>query len=87
MCSYITQGVELEGSAKSADKWFALGAASVYYDHPYHSAFNHSLNIDFLNAKEGPKSRVAVELSRDSALHLAEAILSCIKAGDEAHLS
>jgi hypothetical protein len=87
MCSYITNNVEVSGAAKGSAAWFSLSSACVSYDHPYHSGFNHSLNIDFLNAGDGPESRVAVELSRDSAFELAQAIFACIKAGDEAHLS
>ena len=85
MCTYITEHVALGGSAKGPDGWFPVETASVYFDHPVHAPYDHSLNIDFLNPSRGPASRVAVELSRESALELARAILSTIEAGDQSH--
>ena len=38
------------GSAKGPSGWFDVTTATVYFDHPVHAPFVHSLNIDFLNA-------------------------------------
>ncbi|HXY42757.1 MAG TPA: DUF6295 family protein [Acidimicrobiales bacterium] len=75
MCSYLTSTTPLEGSSKGANGWFRLGSALVYFDHPYHSPAEHTLNIDFLNEAEGPGARVAVELTAESA----RALVDCIE--------
>ena len=75
MCSYLTSATALEGSSKGASGWFSLTSAMAYFDHPYHSNAEHTLNIDFLNENEGPSARVAVELTADSA----RALLRCIE--------
>ena len=49
MCSYIVEKAALYGSAKGANGWMRIDTANVYYDHPYHSPLDHSLNIDFEN--------------------------------------
>jgi hypothetical protein len=85
MCTWITERPELEGSGKGAAGWFPLTHASVYYDHPYHSPHDHTLNIDFLNRQAGPDARVAVELTEASARALAHSILSALDEGAEAH--
>jgi hypothetical protein len=74
MCSYLTVPVDVSGSAKGAEGWFTLTTASVYFDHPYHAPFEHTLNIDFVDPERGPSSRVAVELSADSARELVRCI-------------
>ena len=78
MCSYHTERVEAAGSAKGPAGWFPLRLASVYLDHPQHTAADHTLNIDFLNPQLGPASRVAVELTEQSARSLAAAILAAL---------
>src|SRR5258707_8448376 len=40
-----------------------------------HALATHTLNIDFRAPAQGPAARVAVELTADSALRLAQAIL------------
>lgn len=67
MCSYVTERATVTGSAKGASGWFPLTHATVYFDHPYHSPYDHTLNIDFANSDQGPSSRVAVELTASSA--------------------
>jgi len=74
MCTYLTVKVDLDGSGKGAHGWFTLSQASVYVDHPQHAPQAHTLNIDFINPAAGPSARVAVELSEESALALADAI-------------
>jgi hypothetical protein len=75
MCSYLTSTTALSGSGKGMHGWFRLTSAMAYFDHPYHSAESHTLNIDFLNEDEGPAARVAVELTADSA----RALVRCIE--------
>ncbi|MEO9256590.1 MAG: DUF6295 family protein, partial [Tepidiformaceae bacterium] len=58
--------------------------ANVSFDHPFHAPFEHALNIDFVNEAAGPSSRVAVELSRESAERLLEAIRAALDRGEEA---
>jgi hypothetical protein len=74
MCTYLTEKIEVTGSGKGAEGWFALAQATVYFDHPQHAAAGHTLNIDFLNPGRGPSARVAVELTAESARALAQAI-------------
>lgn len=85
MCSYITEKVEVLGSAKGPTDWMDVDTATVYYDHPYHAPLDHSLNIDFTNASEAAGPRVAVELSAESARALVRKILAALEQGEEAH--
>jgi hypothetical protein len=85
MCSYITEQLEVVGSAKGPVGWMAVDTATVYYDHPYHAPLDHSLNIDFVNAAGGDGTRVALELSAESARALVGAILAALERGEEAH--
>jgi hypothetical protein len=81
MCTYETERVEVAGSGKGASGWFPLSLATVYYDHPQHTQeawAEHTLNIDFLNPRQGPSARVAVELHEDAARALAGAILAAL---------
>jgi hypothetical protein len=81
MCTMIVERAPLEGSGKGQAGWFELGVANVTYDHPFHSRWEHALNIDFMNEELGPSARVAVELSPASARQLAEAILAALEKG------
>ncbi|SHE83849.1 hypothetical protein SAMN02745225_01764 [Ferrithrix thermotolerans DSM 19514] len=83
MCTYLTNKVELIGSAKGAEGWFAAKEATVYLDHPVHALYDHSLNIDFINPDLGASFRVAVELDPKSAVALAHAILETVSAFPE----
>ena len=85
MCSYITEQVAIDGSAKGPTGWMSVDRATVYYDHPYHAPFDHSLNIDLVNAAEVGGARVALELSAESARALVRAILTALDQGEEAH--
>lgn len=79
MCTYITENIPVEGSARGRDGWFACSRATVYFDHPVHAtAADHTLNVDFADPSRGPAGRVAVELTAESARALAEAILSVL---------
>lgn len=78
MCTYTTEHLKVSGSGKGANGWFKLSDASVYFDHPVHAPYEHSLNIDFLAPDLGPSARVAVELDPDSARELANAIFAAL---------
>ena len=85
MCSYITEKAEIFGSAKGPQGWFHVDTANVYFDHPYHAPLDHSLNIDFVNEANGAQTRVAVEISAESARELVAKIVAALESGDEAH--
>ena len=80
MCTYQTHKIEITGSGKTRQGWIGLTEASVYVDHPVHLPQEHSLNIDFLNPGAGPSGRVAVELTEEAALALADAIKDALAA-------
>jgi hypothetical protein len=85
MCSYIVEKTRVSGSAKGPNGWMRIDTANVYYDHPYHAPLDHALAIDFTCEADGGRERVAVELSRESALALMEAIKAALASGDAAH--
>jgi hypothetical protein len=74
MCTYLTEKVEIDGSGKGAEGWFPVSHATVYVDHPVHAQYAHTVNVDFINPARGASSRVAVELTEESALALVAAI-------------
>jgi len=78
MCTGIVETVEVSGSGKGPRGWFKLEQVNVSYDHPSDASLEQALNIDFVNLKEGPSARVAVELSRESARNLVKAILTAL---------
>jgi hypothetical protein len=82
MCTGIVETTPVTGSAKGSHGWFKLSQANVSYDHPTDAQLEHALNIDFINEKESPFARVAVELSPGSARKLAEAILTTLSRGN-----
>jgi hypothetical protein len=85
MCTYITEKAEMFGSAKGPQGWFRIDMANVYFDHPFHAPLEHSLNIDFVNESEGSPTRVAVEISAESARLLVEKILAALESGEASH--
>jgi hypothetical protein len=85
MCSYITEKMAVSGSAKGPRGWMAVDTATVYYDHPYHAPLDHSLNVDLVNSADSVGTRVALELSAESARALALSILAALEQGEEAH--
>lgn len=84
MCSYLTVPTDIEGSAKGAQGWISVTSAQVYFDHPFHAPFDHTLNIDFADPTKGPGARVAVELSADSARRLVASITEALAAAGAA---
>lgn len=73
---------EVSGSGKGQREWFKLEQVNVSYDHPTDAQLDHALNIDFVNEKEGPSARVAVELSPESAKKLVDVILTTLSRSD-----
>ena len=78
MCTGIVETAEVSGSGKGPNGWFKLERVNVLYDHPTDAQLDDALNIDFVNPKEGPSARVAVELSPESARTLVKAILDAL---------
>ena len=86
MCSYIVEKAKLIGAAKGpGSAWMKVDTANVYYDHPYEAHLDHALCVDFICEADGGRDRVAVEISRESALELIEKIKLALAAGDAAH--
>jgi hypothetical protein len=84
VCSYLTVPTDVAGSAKGPQGWFPITSANVYFDHPYHAPFAHTLNIDFADPSRGPGARVAVELSAESARRLVASITEALAAAGAA---
>ncbi|MDT5131865.1 MAG: hypothetical protein QOE41_1176 [Mycobacterium sp.] len=78
MCTYLTENIEVDGSGKGATGWFTASHATVYVDHPVHAPYGHTVNIDLLNPALGPSARVALELTEETAVALADAIRRAI---------
>jgi hypothetical protein len=74
----IVQQAEIQGSGKGAGGWFSLRQANVSYDHPFHVSLEHALNIDFVNEAQQPGTRIAVELSVESARTLVTTIMAVL---------
>lgn len=85
MCTYITEKTAIVGSAKGPKGWMRIDSANIYFDHPFHSPLDHTLNIDFVGEAEGDRQRVAVELSAESARALIARIEAALASGEEAH--
>jgi hypothetical protein len=82
VCTNIMERAEIFGSAKSAGgSWFTVDRVNVGFDHPLHIPLEHALTIDFVNEMAGPGARVAVELTRESARRLVEAITAALDRG------
>lgn len=82
MCTSIVEIVRAEGAGKGDEGWFDLTHAVVSYDHPHHALFEEAINIDFVNSALGPGTRVAVEMSLESAKALSAALSRAIAAAD-----
>jgi len=79
VCTYLTEEIPVDGSGKGARGWFGASKALVYVDHPVHAQYGHTVNIDVLNPQLEPSARVALELTEETALALAEAIQRAIR--------
>jgi 1,6-anhydro-N-acetylmuramate kinase len=86
MCSYIIEKAKMVGTAKGqSSSWMRIDTANVYYDHPYEAHLDHALCVDFICEADGGRERVAIEISRESALDLIEKIKTALATGDAAH--
>jgi hypothetical protein len=86
MCSYIVEKARLTGTAKGpGSQWMKVDTANVYYDHPYEAQLDHALCVDFVCEADGARERVAIEISRESALQLIEKIQAALASGDAVH--
>jgi 1,6-anhydro-N-acetylmuramate kinase len=86
MCSYIVEKARLIGTAKGPNsRWLRIDTANVYYDHPYEAQLDHALCVDFVCEADGGRERVAIEISRESALELIERIKAALASGDVSH--
>jgi hypothetical protein len=87
VCTYQTERLDVQASAKTPDGWTTMTNATVYVDHPVHFPAGHALMIDFLNPGAGPSARAAIELDAASARDLANAILKSLDAAPPGLLS
>ena len=87
MCTYITEIAEVSGSGKSPKGWLPLKEARVYFDHPFYTPADHTLNIDLVNPDLGLDARVAVELTEESAEALVKAIQAALSFVNMEHLA
>ena len=86
MCSYIVEKARLTGTAKGpGSAWMRVDTANVYYDHPYEAQLDHALCVDFVCEADGGRERVAIEISRESALDLIDKIKAALASGETAH--
>lgn len=83
MCTSIVEIARAEGAGKGDGGWFKLTHSVVSYDHPHHALFEEAITIDFVNNTLGPGTRVAVELSLQSAKELSNALARAIAAADK----
>lgn len=80
MCTYLTEKFAVDGSGKGATGWFGVTEGMVYVDHPVHAQYGHTVNIDLTDPGRGPSARVALELTEEAALALADAIRTAVAA-------
>lgn len=78
MCTMIVHQASIAGCGKGTQGWFDVNQVNVTYDHPFHAALEHTLNLDFVNEAQGPGARVAVELTPDAARRLVKTILATL---------
>jgi len=82
MCTSIVEIVSANGAGKGGDGWFNLTHSVVSYDHPHHAVLEEAITIDFVNSALGPGTRVAVELTLQSAKELSGALKRAIEAAE-----
>jgi Family of unknown function (DUF6295) len=83
MCTGIVENTRVQGSGKGPRGWFPLDQATVSYDHPDHAQTEQAVIIDFLGETNGLESRIAVELTPESAKNLVNAILVSLSRGTQ----
>ena len=85
MCTYVTETLQISGSAKGSQGWFRATDASVYFDHPTHALADHTLNVDIRRPADGTAQRVAIERTADSARERAQTILRVLDGQESVH--
>ena len=83
MCTMICEKTAVEGSARGSEGWVPLKGVNVSYDHPMHAPWEYGINLDFVNPDRGVGARVAVELSPESAVQLAQTIIAALERGEK----
>ena len=86
MCTGIVENTRVSGSGKGPNGWFPVDRASVSYDHPDHVEAERAVIIDLLSETAGTESRIAVELTPQSAKDLVRAILASLSRGERNEL-
>lgn len=81
MCTMICERALVQGAARGNEGWFPLKNVNVSFDHPMSAPYEYAVNIDFVNEDRGLGARVAVELSPESAVQLAETIMAALRRG------
>jgi hypothetical protein len=82
MCTGIVENTKVCGSGRGREGWISIDRASVSYDHPDHAQIEQDVIIDFLSQSMGPDSRIAVELTPESARDLVKAIQQSLSRGE-----
>jgi uncharacterized protein DUF6295 len=82
LCTGIVENRRISGAGKGPHGWFLLDQASVSFDHPDHAPVERAVIIDLLSDSAEPESRIAVELTPQSARDLARAILASLSRGE-----
>ncbi len=85
MCTLLTEIAKITGSGKTAKGWIPVTEARVYFDHPFYTRAEHTLNIDFVNTGLGVDARIAVELTEESARALVALITAALEEPVESH--
>jgi len=83
MCTGIVENRKLSGSGKGPSEWFPIDHASISYDHPDHAQTQQAVIIDIFGKTGDTDSRIAVELTPESARDLVNAILTSMSRGQE----
>jgi len=86
MCTGIVENRRISGSGKGPHGWFPLDKVSVSYDHPVHAQTEQAVIIDLFGDIAGPESRIAVELTPQSARELVLAVLASLSRGESNEL-
>ena len=77
----IAEKATVNGFGKGTPGWIQVNQMTVSYDHPSQMTLEHALNIDFVDESQGLGSRIAVELTPQSAQQLVELINIALERG------
>ena len=82
MCTNIVETAQIAGWGRGVKGWFDLQQVHVSFYHPFHAPLEHAIGIDFTNAAEGLGTRIAVELTPESAKELIHALQTALARGE-----